>query len=512
MLSSVKEVFIGMDYEKEQLFKHVLYELTLDQAGRHSEKLSVSNDDGTYVPIIEHRTDSNGVAIGYFIELENHFGAKKARKIDTNWERNTTSFDKTIGILTRGNGTVAYKIGDMIAKFLFSSKIMSTNFSPRNLMGSKEEFELTPNAENVVTVLNTLINYTEEHSELLKQFRRFLGDDKALLIAPPVANNITAQLGESGLNTKTNLANFSKGLERLLIMLLVFRGVSNNSIVCIEEPETHLHARAQKELMLFFEKNSRNHQIFITTHSPIFTKFEDDSVTYLIDKYAGISDCLQVNTAHGMRAIRSSLGVANSDIYLPNGILYLEGTNDLNSFLYIGNALKFEGIDKRVVVENLGGTGNSKKLKFLARYFKKSNLKIYAILDNHKENVDLKEELVRENLVDEDNVIIRRRQFEDLFESDLIVKCMKEISEEKRFNFDLDEKQLEKERTNEEVVKILGRYVTNIKDYKTSLAKKLTSYTVSNLASINFKDESSISNCNDFVKENHAIMKRITDN
>lgn len=53
-------------------------------------------------------------------------------------------------------------------------------------------------------------------------------------------------------------------------------------IVAVEEPEVHLHSNAQRTFLSYLKKVSKEHQVIITTHSPIFVdRAEPENVTVL---------------------------------------------------------------------------------------------------------------------------------------------------------------------------------------------------------------------------------------
>src|SRR5688500_854029 len=92
--------FADMNYEKEKTFQILKYRVELDQTARFAEQLSVWNQDGEYVDIILHKVDENGNPMSKFLELENYFGRKKDRRLDSNHNWDTTTFARSYGILT----------------------------------------------------------------------------------------------------------------------------------------------------------------------------------------------------------------------------------------------------------------------------------------------------------------------------------------------------------------------------------------------------------------------------
>ena len=86
-----------------------------------------------------------------------------------------------------------------------------------------------------------------------------------------------------GFNTEQK----GSGLQRLAVILLTFeilkRIKNKNHIICVDEPDIYLHEGLQKKLKKFFEENSRNVQIFYTTHSKIFIDSYSLKNVYLLE-------------------------------------------------------------------------------------------------------------------------------------------------------------------------------------------------------------------------------------
>jgi AAA15 family ATPase/GTPase len=90
----------------------------------------------------------------------------------------------------------------------------------------------------------------------------------------PFSNAFFATRKDDSLQ-QTNIRNLGSGIEIILTLLLLrsIAGTSKGSIIyLIDEPELHLHPKAQEKLLELLIQESRNKQIFVSTHSPYIFK------------------------------------------------------------------------------------------------------------------------------------------------------------------------------------------------------------------------------------------------
>ena len=156
----------------------------------------------------------------------------------------------------------------------------------------------------------------------------------------------------------TDIQNKGDGIKSLVTLALLNNSRINPlgmSIVAIEEPEAHLHPEAINRLKESIYALSKNNQVIISTHNPLFVNRECIKKNIIVEK--GIA-----KQAQSIREIRHILGVKLSDnLYDAEVLLLVEGETDVISLLAILQN-KSEIISKalaehRLAIMPIGGTG-----------------------------------------------------------------------------------------------------------------------------------------------------------
>lgn len=220
---------------------------------------------------------------------------------------------------------------------------------------------------------------------------------------------------------------------RITMALLEYKNITEkdvSSLYVFDEPDTHLHVKAQVELLAIIRKfNETNKQVVITTHSPfIMNAVKPNQIRFLYLE-DGKSNIKPIIDDKNIEWILNTLGIANTHLFFSKKILVVEGHTE-----EIFIPLVYQKIHNKSLRSNLvkiirgEGIDDVPRLSKVLEDFSDPN-NIFLLIDNDG-NKKLHELIDELGIPKETNVFeIGYKEFEDTFEAEIIYKAWFEFVE-----------------------------------------------------------------------------------
>jgi len=159
------------------------------------------------------------------------------------------------------------------------------------------------------------------------------------------------------------ISNRGAGTQNNLIIAL-FRliaglDVGGKIIFAMEEPENSLHPKAQRQLLTVLQEISKDSQVIVTTHSPVFlerSKFENNII---LTRTIGGNTIAKTFNPLMLEELRTDLGIRPSDALLKGGgncAILVEGNTEEDGFPILMEMLGLSEFKLGIAIISLRGS------------------------------------------------------------------------------------------------------------------------------------------------------------
>ena len=323
-------------------------------------------------------------------------------------------------------------------------------------MSPDRDSNLRQDASNLVRVLANLLLDDQSRFRKIDEFVKAAVPAIGALHTPH-ANDTETRVGFRFTDMADNvrLHDMGGGIEQLLMVATALVTKGDDFTVFLEEPESHLHAGAQRFLIERLCEGDR--QVFVTTHSPVFLNTSRDRAIYhfALNQHRR-TEVTPADDPESLSEMLADIGARNSDVLLSDAVLFVEGPGDRDVFHSWSRALGTSLEEHNITVLPMGGGERGKappRSDVLAAISQKAPIPHLFVFDRDERTPS---EVAK---FGEHAYVLRRRELENYF---LVPRALKEairakLPDDRKLSDKLDAT------TDEEIEDIINKAAAGLK-------------------------------------------------
>ena len=423
----------------------VNYSVTFANGERQIEKVSISIKGGAFHALSEARRGKSGIAIKLApLKMSDN---KKEIVAETS-SSTSAQFPNTHELVGYADPLLS-----MFLKQHFDGlHVVNTGRKIAASVPAREAQGVSPDGANLPAELSGLDR--NRQIEFDKYMEAITHGDPIGLEPRPRGSEFVLRMKEAGLGSRGTHADLGSGQEQSLILGWHMFNASG-TILVVREPELHLHAERQKQILRLIRQADPGLQFVIETHSPIFLGTAEDETVLLATKSEGSTRITKI-APESMRVIREELGISHADALYNANVVFVEGASELGAFPMLWKKVC---PDSAVTLSwfSLGGAGNTMHLRMMLEYLKGDGRRFFVILDGHDDARMHVEALQKAGLLGEDNCWFLAESFEDEFDGRQIAWAVSMMAADAGFELSLDPGEIDAAGSGKAVVNMLKK-------------------------------------------------------